>query len=969
MLELHPITSILEEEIKRKLRQRGIVIWLDKDGHYTPYVDQLIDRHAKGDFFAPVIAFRGSYLEMLLALEPYGNGLDQEPLLIHMPGHTSKTLAKTPILELYHAGCSHQKALNTLIREAATGRVNPNQLEAYLNHEATDLSTAETWLQQATTQPQGSLATYLDSLNLEWILDSTLGTDPTLRTKISHEADLIILKDHLHRHTGINDGFLQLFHGTIAFQDFTEAFAAWLMCVEYVNDLTRLPHLEALKPLKQLSNVLQQTCSKLINYFRDRYPDTYTDMAAIVESRLEEELAAIRPEDLGKIDTFQREETAVLEAAVEALRQADWTKALTWAQRRTTQPSFWIERERTRRLEWLLIQDAATLGCAIGQTAQPLQACHTLQEALDAYTQSGYLVDRAHRHFEQQRLKRLDTSLTYYTPLLEVGEHLQRLYRHWADHLAQAFAALCESEGFLPESHLQQRTLYEQVVHPLTQANRKVAYFLVDAFRYEMATELLGEFEAAGTTAVLKGRYAELPSITAVGMNALAPVSKSGRLTLAGSDGFKGFKTGEYTVRSPEDRFRAMKEKSTDSQNAGRNRAKTIKLSEVRSRSIESLKRGGLGDADLVVVHSQEIDDAGEANVGLATFETWLQHLKTAWNHLKTLGFNEFIFTADHGFLLQDLTTQSKPYGSTRDPGRRHVLMNEPRSEEGSIAVSLNALQYEGQQGYLLFRRDTATFATGKPGATFVHGGNSLQERIIPVLTVSDRNTSPTRSTATRKTKPAARYSIEAKAGQELLGFHRLQIRVKSAPDAQLTFIGSQTLGLTLRVPGDRSDIQLKIADAPGIQIKNQVLQIPLDNNWTAVESPWIEVLFDLKGSQGERVPIEVYHPEGIEEIEPTITTDLFSVAGTLEPSDDPSPQPTRGNLEWHDRIEDENIRQVFLHLQQHDSITETELIQMLGNPRNARKFAMDFETHLKQVPFSVRIETTASGKRYVKQN
>ncbi|MFM7425262.1 MAG: BREX-6 system phosphatase PglZ [Elainella sp.] len=954
MPNLTLITNVLEEAVKRELRQRGIVIWLDKDGHYTAYVDQLADRYSKGEFFAPVVAFRGSYLEMLLALESYGNGLDQEPLLIHMPGHTEESIRKTPLLELYRAGYRYRRALDALIREAATGRVSPSELESYLSSRSIDLAAAETWLQQAIAQPQDGLAAYLESLNLEWILDGILGTDSILRSKIADAPALLTLKDHLHRHTGISDEFIQLFYGTtaLAVQDLAEAFAAWLMCVEYVNDLTRLPHLEDLKPLRQLSTVLQKTCSQLIHHFRQRYPDTYESMAAIVESRLEQELQAIRPEDLGKIDTFQCEETAVLEAAVQALLQAKWTQALTWAESRTTQPSFWIERNKTGRLEWLLIHDAATLGCAIEQAASPLRSCQSLRQALDYYTQSGYQVDRAHRHFEQQRLKLLEPTLTHYASLQEAGNWLQVQYRHWADQLAQDFAAICASEGFLPESDLQQRTLYDQVVHPLTQANRKVAYFLIDAFRFEMATELLSELEAPGTTVVLKGRYAELPSITAVGMNALTPVSKAGRLTLAGSDGFKGFRAGEYAVRSPDERFRAMSEKSIDSLGTGRKRARAIKLSEVRSRTIESLKKGGLSDADLVVVHSQEIDDAGEANVGLATFETWLQHLKTAWSRLKSLGFNEFVFTADHGFLLQDQTTQSKPYGSKRDPDRRHVLMTEPRSEAGTITVSLSALQYDGQEGYLLFRRDTANFATGNPGATFVHGGNSLQERVIPVLIVSHRHAS----------EPIKlKYLAEVKAERELLGHSRLRLRVKPAPDVQLSFIGARTIGLALRVP-NRPDIQLTIKDAPGIEVKNQVLLVP-------VEGDWIEILFDLKGIQGERVPVEIYHPEGTEEVEPTATMELFSVSGTLQPTAQTATPQAGSSLEWHNRFEDEGVCQVFLHLQQHGSITEIELTQMLGNARKVRRFSMDFEEHLKQVPFSVRIETTPSGKRYVRQN
>jgi len=59
----------------------------------------------------------------------------------------------------------------------------------------------------------------------------------------------------------------------------------------------------------------------------------------------------------------------------------------------------------------------------------------------------------------------------------------------------------------------------------------------------------------------------------------------------------------------------------------------------------------------------------------------------------------------------------------------------------------------------------------------------------------------------------------------------------------------------------------------------------------------------------------------------------------------------------------------VFLHLAQYNAITETELVRLLGTPRKVRQFALHFETHRQKVPFSVSVETTATGKRYVKGN
>jgi hypothetical protein len=954
MRELNLITSILEEQVKGELRQRGIVVWLDKDGYYNTYVDDLIARYSRGEFFAPVVAFRGSYLEMLLALEPYGNGLDPEPLLIHLPSHTEETVRKTPILELYHAGYRFRKALDTLIREAATGRVTPAEIDAYLKNGVSDLNSAEVWLESRLAKPQGGIAVYLDSLSLEWILDGLLGEEKVLQSKISDSSALDTLAQHLYRHTGLDQAFLQFFHGNkpLSFIDLGDAFAAWLMCVEYVNDLKRSPSLDALKPLTQLSSPLRKACEQLINHLRQRHPETYAIKATLVESHLELELNAIGPEDLGKIDTFHREESIILESAVRALLTGEWQKAMQWSDSRTETPSFWLERDRTRRLEWSLIRDAATLGCGIDKNGRSLKDIYTLREALEFYTQSAYAVDKAHRRFEQQRLKLLEPTLPHFAQLLEAGDKLRFKYRNWADTLAQDFATLCTREGFLPDDDLQQRTLYDQVVHPLTQTNKKVAYFLIDAFRYEMATELIAEFEDSGTTVNLKGRYAELPTITAVGMNLLAPVHQFGKLYLANGEGFNGFKTGEYTVRKPEERVRAMSDKSIDNISAGRRKVQSINLATICARSTASLKKS-YSNANLIVVHSKEIDDAGEANVGLATFENWLQQIKSAWNLLKSIGVNEFIFTADHGFLLQDQTTQEKPYGSKRDPNRRYILATEARSEEGMTSVSLNALKYDGQNSYLLFRKDTAIFATGNPGATFVHGGNSLQERVIPVLTVSHRYLS---------NLAMVKYLIEAKPEREIMGHSRIQVRVKPAPVAQgiLSFVAAQKINLALRVP-ERPDIQVIIKDAPGAKVKNQQIQIPVGGDW-------IEVLFDLKGQGDERNRIEVFHPDNIEDVEPLIPQTYFNVSGSLQNASSPVTESSRVT-NWQDSFEDEAIRNVFLHLQQHSSITEIELTQMLGSARQVRRFSVEFEEHLKKVPFSVIIETTSNGKRYIKQN
>jgi PglZ domain len=943
------IAAQLEELVKAELRSHGLIVWLDKDNHYSQFALQLAEQHRQGKFFAPVISYQGSYLRMVLALEKYFKGQDPEPLLIHMPGHNEESITKTPILEIYRAGTRYRKALETLVRETASGRVGPAEIESFLKTEPFTLERAEAWLESQINVKSGGLAQHLEGLTLSWILDGLLGQDRALQEQIKDKAAFKILLDHLYRHTGMDSAFLEFFldEETQTFAAICDAFAGWLMCVEYVHDLKRLPHIDALKPIRKLSDPLPKVCGKLLEQLRERYPDIYEEKANLTEARLEAELDQMQPEDLGKIDTFRREETRILEGAVQALLAGNWTQANQWAKLRMDTPSFWIQRDLPRRFVWSLISAAAHFGNQIQSSQRPLKQAQTLQEALDVYTQSGYLVDRSHRQFEQLCLKLLESRLPHFALLLEVAEKLRWQYRSWADQLAADFAQICRTQGFLPEANLQQRTLYEQTVHTQLQNGRKVAYFLVDAFRYEMATELLPQLEEMGATAVLKGRYSELPSITAVGMNVLAPVNRAGHLVLAAGEGFKGFKTGEYTVRTPKDRLRAMEERSV--YQAGRQRALSLTLSDVCSLSPNELKKK-TANAKLIIVHSQEIDDAGEAGVGLATFETWMQQLKAAWNHLRNLGVDEFIFTADHGFLLQDSTTQEKPYGSKRDPDRRYVLVNEPRQEAGTVTVPLSALQYDGQAGYLLFRTDTAVFATGKSGATFVHGGNSLQERVIPVLSVTQRSAA----------LKLATYIIEAEALAPVLGCSRLRVRLRPAPVAQsvLDFVNREGIGLGLRVP-ERPDIRLTIKEANGADLINQQVRLSVDGDW-------VELFFDLKSERDERVRVEVFHPDGIEQVTSTILPEYFAVSGIGQ--EKPTTE-TFSKDDWQSGFDDPAIRDVFMHLQNHGALTESELINMLGSPRSARRFARDFQLLVKLVPFSVHVETNSSGKRYVRQN
>ncbi len=115
-----------------------------------------------------------------------------------------------------------------------------------------------------------------------------------------------------------------------------------------------------------------------------------------------------------------------------------------------------------------------------------------------------------------------------------------------------------------------------------------------------------------------------------------------------------------------------------------------------------------------------------------------------------------------------------------------------------------------------------------------------------------------------------------------------------------------------------------------------------------------------------ESARIEVLHPDRIEKVESVRLDQWFTVSGRgagVEP-----PEVITEPLTWADGIENENVRQVFVHIDKHGAITEPEVTKILGSPRAFRRFSLEFDNHVTKLPFRVRIEVAEGGKRYVKE-
>jgi hypothetical protein len=363
-----------------------------------------------------------------------------------------------------------------------------------------------------------------------------------------------------------------------------------------------------------------------------------------------------------------------------------------------------------------------------------------------------------------------------------------------------------------------------------------------------------------------------------------------------------------------------------------------------------------VAQAQLVVVHDLRIDEAGESGFGVRLFAEVLREVLVAREQLEKAGVTHFLFTSDHGFLLQrGLRTHG--FGQRGQADRRYVFSEEARGDGGHLSMPLSALEYDGA-GFLVFREDTAQYDVGRPAGTFTHGGNSLQERVIPVLHLHRKRQSA---------ETGVRYSLAWETQAPLNGAQRLRVRVtpvRGDGQAPLEFASAQPVELFIRVPG-RDDVKVVVKDITGPDA--QVLETGV--RLRSGSRDWNEVFFVLEGPTDDPQPIELSLPAQPEERWTPLCTYPVSHVGPQRKEATPRPEPevVPAKDGWAERLKDPDAGKVFDHLQRFGSLNEAELVQLLGSPRKARAFAAKFDAFKGMITFHVQVVMTADGKRYQK--
>jgi hypothetical protein len=288
----------------------------------------------------------------------------------------------------------------------------------------------------------------------------------------------------------------------------------------------------------------RDTITRICHQWRNRtdHKDAYAEASERIEKDLGLAGMAWQVEALKGSETFPFVERLLLSHAVALFLRGDAVASAEWAAHRGG--SFWARERPVWQLAWRVVESAAGLA----QTAERVRSMlrqrkWPLDDLIDAYALHAdpwMRLDRLSRDLETRhaRWEAVVADMELFEPLMA---RAREIYATTAGSLAEEYANALRQAGFSSTCHVEHGSVFHGHVMPELQLDGKVAFFLVDALRYEMAMELIeglkSEFDAKMVPVV-----GCLPGITPVARMA---VSQSG------STGMLGEACGCSQTRSP----------------------------------------------------------------------------------------------------------------------------------------------------------------------------------------------------------------------------------------------------------------------------------------------------------------------------------------------------------------------------------------------------------------------------------
>lgn len=362
-------------------------------------------------------------------------------------------------------------------------------------------------------------------------------------------------------------------------------------------------------------------------------------------------------------------------------------------------------------------------------------------QAVQRYTSQWFKLDQLYRKYvyalKVSSQHSLLSSLTKQIENLYINNYVQPLTNAWQQHVDAL------SNWQVPDVKAQNQFFNLFVEAQYLSKNKRVCVIISDAFRYEAGEEMVSRIRQEDRyEANLNHALSAMPSYTQLGMASLLPQSKEYPLQL--SDNKTGtVLMGNLSTQGTENRDKILK--TIHGERASAVQAKDLlEMTQVNSREL-------LKDNDVLYIYHNRIDHTGdkmqsEGEAFEATEKTFDDLIKLI-KKLTNANASNLLITADHGFIYQNSTLDDSDYlakdvdGDILYNDRRFVLGKGLRCGKSLKSFSSEELGLVGEV-HAVIPKGIQRLRLSGSGSRFVHGGASLQEVIIPIISINKKRAS-----------------------------------------------------------------------------------------------------------------------------------------------------------------------------------------------------------------------------------
>ena len=386
--------------------------------------------------------------------------------------------------------------------------------------------------------------------------------------------------------------------------------------------------------------------------------------------------------------------------------------------------------------EYQAISAASAFRAVLGKVEDHIEL-QSPQQGFTSYASHYYRVDQTYRHFRMAFDQAPDLDA------IAISNDLEADYVRFQLDLGAAWQRQLNtmSAWRIPNVADQRDFFLNKVENGFLKSGKKVAVIISDALRYEVAEEFTRRIDAESRfTASVNAQLGVLPSYTQLGMAALLPherIAFNTKSTHALDDGLVLVDDHASSGTSNRDAI-------LQTHNGHAIQAKDL-LAMNTSEARELVK-----SCNVLYVYHDEIDkegDKGDEDKVFSACESTIKTLIAIAKKLTNANINNILVTADHGFLYQrsDLDAgewlSEQPHGDAIWMKKRRFTTGVnliPNDAFMTVTVQQVGLANPPEEGVTIqLPNSILRLRHQGDGVKYVHGGASLQEIVVPVVSIN----------------------------------------------------------------------------------------------------------------------------------------------------------------------------------------------------------------------------------------